>query len=293
MPEFKQNLPFADADGCYELLDGNRIPAIGFGTWRVKDREDGAAVCAEAIRAGYRHFDTAYLYGSEESVGDAIRASGIDRSEFFVTTKVWKDDLSAEGARLELETSLSRLGMDYVDLLLIHWPRRDSEDPEWRERLTETWNAFQQFKREGLVKSIGVANFLPHHLVPLLARARIRPSVNQLEIHPGHTQFPTVNWCLKQGIQVQAWSPLGRGALLTNPTVLAIARAHNVAPAQVLLRWSIERQLCPIVKAVDLIHMRENLRLYHFELSDEEISALDKLPPSTAYSGLHPDTVTF
>ena len=163
----------------------------------------------------------------------------------------------------------------------------------WQSANAGVWRALEDAQLEGKVRAIGVANFLPHHLVPLLARARIRPAVNQLEIHPGHTQFSTVNWCLKQGIQVQAWSPLGRGALLTNPTVLAIARAHNVAPAQVLLRWSIERQLCPIVKAVDLIHMRENLRLYHFELSDEEISALDKLPPSTAYSGLHPDTVTF
>ena len=180
-----------------------------------------------------------------------------------------------------------------IDLICVHWPATQGDPMLWQSANAGVWRALEDAQLEGKVRAIGVANFLPHHLVPLLARARIRPAVNQLEIHPGHTQFSTVNWCLKQGIQVQAWSPLGRGALLTNPTVLAIARAHNAAPAQVLLRWSIERQLCPIVKAVDLIHMRENLRLYHFELSDEEISALDKLPPSTAYSGLHPDTVTF
>ena len=286
MLEFKQNLPFADADGCYPLLDGNRIPAIGFGTWRVKDREDGAAVCAEAIRAGYRHFDTAYLYGSEESVGDAIRASGIDRSEFFVTTKVWKDDLSAEGARLELETSLSRLGMDYVDLLLIHWPRRDSEDPEWRERLTETWNAFQQFKREGLVKSIGVANFLPHHFEALEGEV---PVVNQIEVHPGYLQKEAVRYCRERGILVEAWAPLGQNRLMTNPVVESIAEKHHVSPAQVCLRFSLELGLLPLPKSANPDRMRQNRELFGFSLDEDDRAELMGLPEKTGWSGEHPD----
>ena len=286
MLEFKQNLPFADADGCYELLDGNRIPAIGFGTWRVKDREDGAAVCAEAIRAGYRHFDTAYLYGSEESVGDAIRASGIDRSEFFVTTKVWKDDLSAEGARLELETSLSRLGMDYVDLLLIHWPRRDSEDPEWRERLTETWNAFQQFKREGLVKSIGVANFLPHHFEALDGEV---PVVNQIEVHPGYLQEEAVRYCRERGFLVEAWAPLGQNRLMTNPVVESIADKHHVSPAQVCLRFSLELGLLPLPKSANPDRMRQNRELFGFSLDEDDRAELMGLPEKTGWSGEHPD----
>ena len=267
---------------CVELANGVQMPVIGYGTWQIPVNERFLSTIHTAIQLGYRHFDTAQIYQNADLLGEAVRFSGFPRKDFFLSCKIWATCRSYETAYEAVCETYDRMKVGAIG------------DPMlWQSANAGVWRALEDAQLEGKVRAIGVANFLPHHLVPLLARARIRPAVNQLEIHPGHTQFSTVNWCLKQGIQVQAWSPLGRGALLTNPTVLAIARAHNVAPAQVLLRWSIERQLCPIVKAVDLIHMRENLRLYHFELSDEEISALDKLPPSTAYSGLHPDTVTF
>ncbi len=278
---------------CVELANGVQMPVIGYGTWQIPVNERFLSTIHTAIQLGYRHFDTAQIYQNADLLGEAVRFSGFPRKDFFLSCKIWATCRSYETAYEAVCETYDRMKVGAIDLICVHWPTTQGDPMLWQSANAGVWRALEDAQLEGKVRAIGVANFLPHHLVPLLARARIRPAVNQLEIHPGHTQFSTVNWCLKQGIQVQAWSPLGRGALLTNPTVLAIARAHNVAPAQVLLRWSIERQLCPIVKAVDLIHMRENLRLYHFELSDEEISALDKLPPSTAYSGLHPDTVTF
>ena len=278
---------------CVELANGVQMPVIGYGTWQIPVNERFLSTIHTAIQLGYRHFDTAQIYQNADLLGEAVRFSGFPRKDFFLSCKIWATCRSYETAYEAVCETYDRMKVGAIDLICVHWPTTQGDPMLWQSANAGVWRALEDAQLEGKVRAIGVANFLPHHLVPLLARARIRPAVNRLEIHPGHTQFSTVNWCLKQGIQVQAWSPLGRGALLTNPTVLAIARAHNVAPAQVLLRWSIERQLCPIVKAVDLIHMRENLRLYHFELSDEEISALDKLPPSTAYSGLHPDTVTF
>lgn len=273
-------------DDRYMLSDGNSIPCIGYGTWRVKDREDGARVCEEAVRAGYRHFDTAYLYGSEGSVGEAVRTSGLARSDFFVTTKVWKDDLSAEGARRELGVSLERLGLDYVDLLLIHWPRRSAEDLNWQRAITETWNAFQEFKAEGLVKSIGVANFLPHHFAALEGEV---PVVNQIEVHPGYLQEEVIRYCRERGILVEAWAPLGQSRLMSNDTVRAIAEKHGVTPARVCLRFSLELGLLPIVKSANPERMRANRDVFNFALDDEDRAALFGLPEKTGWSGEHPD----
>lgn len=277
---------------CVELANGTPMPVIGFGTWQIPLNERFLTTIQTAIQLGYRHFDTAQIYNNAELLGEAIRSSGLPRESFFISCKIWATCRSYDAARNAVRETLERMKVGALDMLCMHWPASQGDPMMWQSQNAGVWRALETAYEEKETRAIGVANFLPHHLVPLLARARVKPMVNQLEIHPGHTQFSAVNWCMKHGIRVQAWSPLGRGALLTHPTILTIARAHNVAPAQVLLRWSLERGLCPIVKAVDLIHMRENLRLYHFELTDAEVEALDRLP-ATAYSGLHPDTVTF
>lgn len=274
-------------DDRYALSDGNSIPAIGYGTWRVKDREGGAAVCADAIRAGYRHFDTASLYGSEGSVGDAIRQSGIAREDFFVTTKVWKDDLSAAAARASLERSLRLMSLDYVDLLLIHWPRRDAEDAAWRDRLAEVWGAFADFKKEGLVKSIGVANFLPHHF-EALAGGEL-PVVNQIELHPGYLQEDAVRFCRERGILLEAWAPLGQNRLITHPQVEAIAKKHGVSTAQVCLRFSLQMGFLPLPKSANPERMAANRDVFGFALDADDMRVLLTLEEKTGWSGEHPD----
>lgn len=276
----------ASPDDRYALADGNAVPVIGYGTWRVKDREGGAAVCAEAVRAGYRHFDTASLYGSEGSVGDAIRLSGIPREEFFVTTKVWKDDLSAAAARASLERSLRLMQLDYVDLLLIHWPRRDAEDPAWRDRLAEVWGAFTDFKKAGLVKSIGVANFLPHHFEALEGEL---PVVNQIELHPGYLQEDAVRYCRERGILLEAWAPLGQNRLLNHPVVEAVAKKHGVSAAQVCLRFSLQMGFLPLPKSANPERMAANRNVFGFSLDAEDMRCLLAIEDKTGWSGEHPD----
>lgn len=275
-----------------ELSNGVSMPVIGFGTWQIPLNERFASTIETAIQLGYRHFDTAQIYNNAALLGEVIRSSGLPREAFFISAKIWATCRSFDAARDAVRLMLDQMKTDYLDLVCIHWPASQGDPMMWQSQNAGTWRALESAVDEKLTRAIGLANFLPHHLVPLLTRARIRPMVNQLEVHPGYTQFAAINFCRRHDILVQAWSPLGRGMLLTHPTVEAIARAHCVAPAQVLLRWSLERDLCPIVKTIELVHMRENLRLYHFDLSDEEISLLDRLP-TTAYSGLHPDTVAF
>lgn len=277
----------SSADDRITLTDGNAIPCIGYGTWRVKDRENGAAICLEAARAGYRHFDTASLYGSEGSVGDAIRASGVAREEFFVTTKVWKDDLSEKAARASLVKSLSTMQLDYVDLLLIHWPRHDAEDAAWRERLAETWNAFSLFKKEGLVRSIGVANFLPHHFEAIAGGEK--PVVDQIEVHPGYLQAETIEYCRANGILVEAWAPLGQKRLIEHPVVLQIADKHGVSTAQVLLRFSLQLGILPLPKSADPVRMRQNRNVFGFSLDPVDMELLLAVEEKTGWSGEHPD----
>ena len=192
----------------FTLANGVEIPAVGFGTYKAADGQD-EAVISEAIRQGYRHLDTASAYLNEEAVGKAVRESGIPREEFFITSKVWRSRLGYESTRKEFETSLKKLGTDYLDLYLIHWPRPEDLSAEWRELDVETWKAMEELYRAGKVRAIGVSNFLPHHLNNLMERTGIVPVVNQLEFHPGYIQKAAVDFSQRLGIQVEAWSPIG------------------------------------------------------------------------------------
>ncbi len=280
------------SDHTITLANGLKMPVIGFGTWQIPVNEHFNSCIQTAIQLGYRHFDTAQIYNNAAALGEVIRQSGLPRSEFFISAKLWATHRSYECALEGFDQILNQLQLDYVDLLVVHWPASQSEAIVWQAQNFGVWHALEAIYRASRAHAIGVANFLPHHLVPLLARAEIPPMVNQLECHPGYTQFRAVGFSIANKIPVQTWSPLGRGALLRQQTVMEIADAHGVSPAQVSIRWALQHGLCPIPKATELRHQQENLKVWHFALEPEEMKLLDELP-QTGFSGLHPDTVTF
>lgn len=274
------------------LPNGIQMPTVGFGTWQIPLNEHFKSTIQTAIQLGYRHFDTAQIYNNATLIGEAIRESGVPRSEFFVTTKIWATHRSYEACKEAFIEISGQFGLDYIDMLLIHWPAAQGEPMIWQAQNAGTWRAIEEIYENRLVRAVGVSNFLPHHLVPLLARARIKPMVNQLEIHPGYPQRASVAFCRRQGMLVQGWSPLGRGQLLRHAALTHIAQSVGKTPAQVALRWSIQKGVMPIPKATDLQHQRDNLSIFDFTLTPEQMRELDRIP-QTAFSGLHPDSVTF
>lgn len=277
----------------YTLRNGVEIPAIGFGTYKSLDVRD-ESIIIDAIEAGYRHFDGAAFYQNEEGVGNGIKASGIDRKELFLTSKVWKTDLGYESTLHSFEESLRKLQTDYLDLFLIHWPMNDPvagwKDDSWKPIARDTWKAMEKLYEEGRVRAIGVSNFLPHHLEVLFQSASVLPMVNQIEYHPGHTQQYTVDFSQKHGLIVEAWSPLGRARVMNEPFLLELAEKYQVSPAQICLRFAFQNQVIPLPKASSPERMKQNLDIFHFELSQEDMYRLLTLPP-IGWGGEHPDRV--
>ena len=242
------------------LRNGVEMPEVGFGTWKAGET-DGFAVLSEAIRAGYRHIDTASAYHTEEAVGRAVAASGVDRSEFFITTKAWKDQLGYDRTLAAFDASCQALGMDYLDLYLIHWPRPDAACEEWKELDRGSWRAMEELYRAGRVRAIGVSNFLPHHLENLLEVCTVPPMVDQIEFHPGYVQWETVEFCRASQILVEAWSPLGRQRLADDPLLAELAGKYGVFQAQICLRFALDCGVVPLPKSADAGRMRQNLAL--------------------------------
>lgn len=273
------------------LSDGKEIPAMVFGTYQTG--KAGRDVNSLAIEAGYRFFDTASLYETERALGNAIKNCGLKRSDFIIQSKLWLDERGYKEAKDALERSLDRLGTDYLDIYLIHWPRSAEEDEsKWQEKNLETVRALIEAKKEGLIKGIGLSNFLPHHIAPLMEGSKeLEPLVDQLEIHIGYIQQNAVNYCKDKDIVVQAWSPLGRGKLNLDKGLGAledIAARHERSIHQICLRYLIEKGIVPVVKAADPTHMRSNMEIFDFSLTFEEVSLLDSFPYNT-WLGEHPD----
>jgi len=268
-----------------ELDNGVSIPQVGFGVFQIPDARTQEAVEA-ALEAGYRHIDTAAAYYNEAGVGAAVRASGLPREEVFVTTKLRNGDQGHDSALRAFEDSRRALGLDYVDLYLIHWPVPS------QDRYVETWRAFEKLLADGVVRAIGVSNFLPEHLDRLLAETDVVPAVNQIELHPTFQQRPTQEASRKAGIAVEAYSPLGQGADLDDPVVTAIADRLGVTPAQVVLRWHVQQGTIVIPKSVNPQRMRENIDLFGFELTDEDMAAISGLD-SPHRIGADPATAAF
>lgn len=253
-----------------QLNTGNFIPAIGFGTWKITpDRRASEAVTA-AIDTGYRLFDTASIYQNEQGVGQAIRASKVPREELFVTTKLWNSDQGYDSALKAFDLSMHRLGLEYVDLYLIHWPSSALR--------LESWRALEAIYRSGRAKAIGVSNYTEKHLHELLAHAEITPAVNQVEFHPSvfSAQLPIVTFCQAQGIAVEGYSPLLSGHL-DNSVVAEIAEKSGRSPAQVLLRWSMQHGVIPLPSSINVAHMAENIAIDSFRLRSEDMTLLDDI----------------
>lgn len=273
------------------LNNGTTIPAPGFGTWRA-DGETARRAVSDALTAGYRHLDTASFYGNQRAVGEAVRQSGLRRDEVFVTSKLWNDDHGYRETHAAFEKTLDELGFDYLDLYLIHWPIPFARRNDWQISNTETWRAFEELYEAGKIRALGVSNFRPHHLRPLLERAKIRPAVDQIEFHPGQNQSETLDFCRKNDILVEAWAPLGRGATFENPTLREIASAHLKSVAQICLRWEWQLGVLPLPKSVTPERIRENFEIFSFELSESDMCRISELEPM-ARTRHDPDDLPF
>ena len=254
------------------LNNGRPIPQFGFGVFLVPPAETAGAVTS-ALEAGYRHVDTAQAYGNEAEVGAAISQFGVDRADVFVTTKLRNAAHRPDDARAAFDGSLKALGFDYVDLFLIHWPLPTRYDGDF----VSTWQTLEEFYRDGRARSIGVSNFQPHHLRRIHQECEITPAVDQIEVHPYLTQDDVRGFCAEHQITVEAWSPIARGNALGDPTIDDIARRYGKTPAQVILRWHIERGDIVFPKSVTPSRIRENIDIFDFELTGEDVEAISAL----------------
>ena len=256
------------------LNNGQSIPQLGFGVFQIEPKDTLEAV-STALQVGYRHIDTAEMYGNEKEVGEAVAKSGLDRADVFATSKLANDAHRPDDARRAFDASLEALGFDYLDLFLIHWPLPTKYDGDF----VSTWRTLEEFYREGRARSIGVSNFQPHHLRRLHEATEITPAVNQIEVHPFLTQDDVRSFCAEHQIAVEGWSPIGQGAVLDDPAIGSIAERVVKTPAQVVLRWHIQRGDIIFPKSVTPARIAENFEIFDFELSDgdvAEISALNK-----------------
>ena len=275
----------------FTLNDGSQIPKIGFGTYNDAFADNKASIL-EAIECGYHFFDTASLYETERSLGNAVRESGIARSDVIIETKLWIDEMGAENAKIAVEKSLKRLQTDYIDIYMIHWPRQTGADDEkWKELDIETWHAMEDMVKQGIVKRLGLSNFLPHHLKNIIENCEVKPVADQLELHPGHLQEAAVSCCRENAVLPMAWSPLshGKDTGKAGAAILSkLAVKYGKSIQQISLRFLIQKGIMPIPKASSKAHMQSNLEVFDFELSEDEVSILTSMP-QTAWLGEHPD----
>jgi diketogulonate reductase-like aldo/keto reductase len=262
------------------LASGAKMPLLGLGTYRAEEGPAVERAVTTALRLGYRSIDTASLYGNEASIGRALRTSGVPRTDVFLATKVWNDEQGYSDTLRALRRSLDRLGTDYVDLYLVHWPV-----PRY---IAQTWRAMEELHRTGKAKAIGVCNFLVHHLDALAEIAEIAPMVNQFEFHPQLQQPGLVSYCRKHAIQVEAWAPTMRGGVLEIPELVSIGEAHRKTAVQVTLRWMLMKGIAAIPKSVHPQRVAENCDIFDFELTPEEADAIDRLDKGHRI-GPHPD----
>lgn len=278
---------------CYKLSNGVEIPCIGFGTFLSPDGEITIKSVKAAIDIGYRHIDTAAIYGNEKSVGDAIKASNIvTREKLFITSKLWNSEQGFRSTLVAFERTMKDLQLEYLDLYLIHWPVVKGHKEDWQKAILDTWKAFEKLYKEGKIRAIGVSNFLPHHLNTIISNAEIQPMVNQIELHPGQTQSETVLFCQKYSILIEAWSPLGRGIMLSNAILKEIAEKYNKSVAQLCIRWSLQNGFLPLPKSVTQSRISENAKVFDFEITHEDMEIINTIPYFGG-SGSDPDNIDF
>ena len=280
-----------DVKKIFTLSNGVEMPGIGFGTWKAKDGETAYDSIIEALKAGYRHIDTAAMYRNEASVGKAVKECGLKREDIFVTSKVWNKNRGYEKTLAAFEKTLATMELDYLDLYLIHWPAIPLQFEDWDEINLGTWKAMIELYKAGKIKAIGVANFYPKHLESLM-KTEVPPMVNQIEYHPGYTQDEVVKYCQENGIVVQGWSPLGNGAVLGSEFLAEIAAKYNKSVAQICIRYAVQNGIVPLPKSVTPSRIAANLDVYDFEISEEDMKAIAAMS-ETGFSGWNPNEVDF
>ena len=276
----------------YTLSNGVHIPCVGFGTWQSKDGPEARDSVAEALRAGYRHIDTAQGYGNEESVGQAVKESGLSRGEVFLTSKLTNSVRGYDQTLSAFHESLRKLGTDYMDLFLIHWPRPVSFRNDWEAQNAQSWRAMEDLYREGKVRAIGISNFHPHHIEALLKTATVAPMVNQIRLAPGDTQDEVVNFSREKGMLLEAYSPLGVGKVFEVPQMKALAEKYGKSIAQIAIRWSLQRGYLPLPKSVTASRIRENTEIFDFRLEVADVELIAGLKGCVGYSS-DPDSITW
>ncbi len=267
-----------------KLNNGVEMPWFGLGVWQVKDGEEAKDSVKAALKAGYIGIDTAAAYKNEKSVGEAIRESGLNREDLFITSKVWNGDQGYDETLAAFDATMEKLGLDVLDLYLIHWPVKG--------KYKDTWRAMEKLYQDGRIRAIGVSNFQPHHLDDLLADAEVVPAVNQIEFHPLLTQSELLNYCAQKGIQVEAWSPLAQGRLFDNEVVKGLADKYGKSPAQILLRWVLDKGVVVLTRSVKESRIVENADLFDFALTPEDVTALEALNKNER-TGPDPDNFNF
>ncbi len=274
-----------------KLNNGQEIPAIGYGTWQSPDSEVTIEGVKSAVHFGYRHIDAAAVYRNEISVGRGIAESGIEREKLFVTSKVWNTERGYEKTMVAFEKTLADLGLEYLDLYLIHWPAAANQFDEWESINIDTWKAMTELYKSGKIKAIGVSNFKPHHLDALM-KTEVKPMVNQIEFHPGLLQEDTYRFCKENDIVIEAWSPLGTGRMLDNDTLKEIAEKYDKSVAQLCIRWCFQHDVLPLPKSVTRNRIEENIKVFDFEIAADDMKRIDSLD-NFGGSGLDPDKIDF
>ena len=270
-----------------KLSNGNEIPVLGFGTYKITDDVIAEESVREALRLGYRHVDTAAFYQNEKAVGRAIRGSGTDRKNIFVTSKVWKTENTYDKVMASFERSMNDLDIGYLDLYLVHWPASPSFDDNWKEINRDVWKAMIDIYKSGKARAIGVSNFLVHHLDTIMDM-EVKPMVDQIEINPGFLQEETLEYLKEHNIAAEAWSPLGRGRIFGNEVLANIALKYGKTVSQIALRWELQHDIIVLPKSVTPSRIAENMELFDFEIEEEDMRKIDALPPFAA-SGHSPD----
>ncbi|MBN1623798.1 MAG: aldo/keto reductase, partial [Clostridia bacterium] len=258
----------------YELNNGSCIPCVGFGTWQTPNDDTGYNAVREAIETGYRHIDTAAIYGNEEAVGAAIHDSGIPRNEIYLTSKLWGDDYGYESTKKAFSKSLELLKTGYLDLYLMHWPNPVKFRNNWQKTNADTWKAIEELYEDGKIKAIGVSNFMVHHLDELKKTARIIPMVNQVKLCPGDTKEELADYCRKNNILLEAYSPLGTGKVFKVQELKELAEKYNVSVARLSIRWSLQMGFLPLPKSVTPKYIKDNANVFDFNISEDDVRTI-------------------